>query len=539
MASGYNLTVQLNLQGPKNVQSIVNNINKQLGGINATVNIKTNASAAKQLQNLANGAKNAATQATQASNAMEKFGKQAGLAVKRFGAFTAATAIFYGVTRATAQAVDKFIEYDRQLTRVAQVTNTAKTSLGDLDNTITQLSTSLGVSSSELAQVSVTLSQAGLSAKQTAQALQALALTDLAPTFTNLNQTVEGSIALMKQFSISTGQLEGALGSINAVAGQFAVEAGDIITAIQRTGGVFAAASNGVSQGTDALNEFIAVFTSVRATTRESAETIATGLRTIFTSVQREDTLEALKEFGIELTDLEGKFVGPYKAIELLSQGLRNLDPRDVKFSSLVEELGGFRQVGKVIPLIQQFSTAQNALNAAQAGAGSLAKDAAVGQQALAIQIAKVQQEFEALIRSIGQDQGMQDLLSLTLDVASAMITVADSVKQLIPLLTTLGAIKIFAGIPSLAKGFKAGLGGKGYATGGYVTGPGGIDKVQAKLTQGEYVIRKKAVQSLGKDKLEEINRTGEMPGYAKGGPIAAEGFASSAVIKKVVIPKG
>ena len=539
MASGYNLTVQLNLQGPKNVQSIVNNINKQLGGINATVNIKTNASAAKQLQNLANGAKNAATQATQASNAMEKFGKQAGLAVKRFGAFTAATAIFYGVTRATAQAVDKFIEYDRQLTRVAQVTNTAKTSLGDLDNTITQLSTGLGVSSSELAQVSVTLSQAGLTAKQTAQALQALALTDLAPTFTNLNQTVEGSIALMKQFSISTGQLEGALGSINAVAGQFAVEAGDIITAIQRTGGVFAAASNGVSQGTDALNEFIAVFTSVRATTRESAETIATGLRTIFTRVQREDTLEALKEFGIELTDLEGKFVGPYKAIELLSQGLRNLDPRDVKFSSLVEELGGFRQVGKVIPLIQQFSTAQNALNAAQAGAGSLAKDAAVGQQALAIQIAKVQQEFEALIRSIGQDQGMQDLLSLTLDVASAMITVADSVKQLIPLLTTLGAIKIFAGIPSLAKGFKAGLGGKGYATGGYVTGPGGIDKVQAKLTQGEYVIRKKAVQSLGKDKLEEINRTGEMPGYAKGGPIAAEGFASSAVRKKVVRPKG
>ena len=540
MASGYNLTVQLNLQGPKNVGQIVNNINKQLGNIQANVNIKTSSQAQKAMQGIANSAKQVSSQSQQAATGMEKFGKQAGLAVKRFGAFTAATAVFYGVTRATTQAIDKFIEYDRQLIRVAQVTNTAKDGLSDLDQTITKLSTSLGTSSSELAQISVTLSQAGLSAQETAQALQALALTDLAPTFTNLNNTVEGSIALMKQFSIGTGELEGALGSINAVAGQFAVEAGDIITAIQRTGGVFAAASNGVSQGTDALNEFIAVFTSVRATTRESAETIATGLRTIFTRVQREDTLDALKDFGIELTDLEGKFVGPYKAIELLAQGLRNLDPRDVKFSSLVEELGGFRQVGKVIPLIQQFATAQSALSAAQAGAGSLAKDAALGQQALAVQIAKVGEEFNALIRSVGQDQGMQDLLSLTLDVASAMITVADSVKGLIPLLTTLGAIKVFAGIPGLAKGFKAGIGGgKGYATGGYVTGPGGIDKVRAKLTQGEYVIRQKSVQSLGRDTLEEINRTGEMPRYAKGGPVAAETFASSAVRKKVVRPKG
>ena len=166
----------------------------------------------------------------------------------------------------------------------------------------------------------------------------------------------------MRQFNIGASQLESALGSINAVAAAFAVEAGDIISAIQRTGGVFAAASNGVSQGTDALNEFVAVFTSVRQTTRESAETIATGLRTIFTRLQRGTTINFLKELGINLTDLEGKFVGPYKAIELLNRGLRSLDPRDLRYSQIVEELGGFRQIGKVIPLIQQFSVAQQAL---------------------------------------------------------------------------------------------------------------------------------------------------------------------------------
>jgi TP901 family phage tail tape measure protein len=122
----------------------------------------------------------------------------------------------------------------------------------------------------------------------------------------------------MRQFGISTNQLEGALGSINSVAAKFAVEASDIIAAIQRTGGVFAAASRGVSEGTDALNEFVAVFTSIRATTRESAETIATGLRTIFTRIQRGPTIEALKQFGVNLTDVEGKFVGAYKGSSII-----------------------------------------------------------------------------------------------------------------------------------------------------------------------------------------------------------------------------
>ena len=152
---------------------------------------------------------------------------------------------------------------------------------------------------------------------------------------------------------------------------------------------MFATASKGVTEGIDALQEFIAVFTSVRATTRESAETIATGLRTIFTRIQRGSTIEALKEFGVTLTDAEGKFVGAYRAIGLLAEGLRSIDPRDVRFSQIVEELGGFRQIGKVIPLIQQFTTAQNALNVAQQGTGSLSADAAKGQLALAVQIQK------------------------------------------------------------------------------------------------------------------------------------------------------
>jgi TP901 family phage tail tape measure protein len=130
---------------------------------------------------------------------------------------------------------------------------------------------------------------------------------NLAPTFDDITQTAEGAVAILAQFGEGVGALERQLGAINRVAGQFAVESGDLISAVRRTGGVFKAAGG-------ELEELLALFTSVRATTRESAESIATGLRTIFTRIQRPATIEFLKQFGVELTDLNGKVCRPIRS---------------------------------------------------------------------------------------------------------------------------------------------------------------------------------------------------------------------------------
>lgn len=576
MASAFNLTAELNLRGPTNVRQVVSQIRKQIGTIDATVNVKVNpnttrnvtqlnaslvalnknlknvkgsASAAaramqqfsqaaggrsvsqasqqinqvtQSLSNVSSSTGNAARNLKAATSQMEEFGKQSALAVRRFAAFSLVTTGIYALNNALVRGISSFIDYNKEIIRLQQVTGDGANAIGKLEARISNLATSLGVSSSELTKISVTLAQAGLRSREASQALNALAKSALAPTFDDLNRTVEGSIALMKQFGIGADQLESALGSINAVSAKFAVEAGDIIGAVQRAGGVFASSSKGVSQGIDALQEFIAVFTSVRATTRESAETISTGLRTIFTRLQRESTITALKEFGVNLQDTEGKFVGVYKAVELLSKGLGGLDPRDIRFSKIVEELGGFRQIGKVIPLLQQFTTAQNALSVAQRGQGSLAKDAALAQLSLANQISKVREEFLSLVREIGATDSFQVLVKGALSVSSAMISIADSVKGLIPILGSVLAFKGIGALGNFAKGFGGGLrrnaaGGaiQKYARGGVVGGSGSGDTVPAMLEPGEFVIRKKAVQAVGMQNLSRMNR------YSYGGPIS------------------
>lgn len=495
--SRFVLTAQLQLQAPRNVGSVVRQMQSQLSDIKVKVSLDGASRTSSDLNKINKDVK-------KVTDSASRMGKAFAVSVKRFAAFSIATRTVSLFTNVIGGAVEEAVNFERQLVKVSQVTGKSLSQLKDLTKEITRLSTSLGVSSRSLIEVSRTLSQAGLDAQQTKVALEALAKTALAPTFEDITQTAEGAVAIFNQFGKGAEALEKQLGAINAVAGRFAVEAGDLISTIRRTGGVFKAA------GGD-LNELIALFTSVRATTREAAESIATGLRTIFTRIQRPSTIKFLRELGVELINAEGKFVGPFEAVKRLSEALSDIQPGDIRFVQIAEQLGGFRQIGKVIPMIQQFAVAQEALKVAIEGQDSLTKDAITSQQALAVRITKVKEEFLALVRAVSEGSTFQLMANTALSLASALIKIADALKPLLPMLTLMAGIKIFSGL----KSFAGGIMGRGaatpqqFATGGVVPGSGNRDTVPAMLTPGEFVIRKSSVKKIGAGNLQRMNSGG------------------------------
>lgn len=511
--SRFVLTAQLQLQAPNNVAQVVRQIQSQLNNVQVNVQVQGTQTAQRQINQLTR-------QTNDATTAAQRMGRAFAISVRRFAAFSIATRAVSLFTSTLSDAVKTAIDFEREMVRVSQVTGDSLAKLKSFSKVVTDLSTSFGVASSDILQSGQLLLQAGISAKDTEVALKSLAKAALAPNFDSLSETTEGAIAILAQFGEGVGALEKQLGSINAVAGAFAVEAGDLIDVIRRAGGVFK------SSGGD-LNELIALFTSVRATTRESAESIGTGLRTIFTRIQRPKTIEFLKQFGVELVDLEGKFVGPFEAVRRLSEALSGLGEGDITFIRIAEELGGFRQIGKVLPLLQQFSVAQSALNVANKAGNSLTQDAATAQQALAVRITKVREEFLALIRSVTETATFQIMANTALTLASALIKVADAIKPLLPLLTALTAIRIAKGLGSFVGSFAGGLsssrtfnkGGKvhHFARGGMVPGTGNRDTVPAMLQPGEFVIRKSSVNKLGASNLAAMNENR----YATGGIIA------------------
>ena len=500
--SRFLLTAQLELRAPTNTRQVMNNLRSQLAGVNVPVQMKGVAEAQKQL-------KNVAKQANVATNAAQNMGKSFGLAFKRFAAFTVASRAVSLFTNGLANAVDEAIDFQREMVKISQVTGQAVEQLKGLEQTISSLSKTLGVNSKELLSTARILAQTGLRAQELEVALEALAKTTLAPTFDDITKTAEGAVAILAQFGGGVGKLEQQLGAINAVAGKFAVESGDLIGAIRRVGGVFVEAGG-------SLEDLLGLFTSIRATTRESSESIATGLRTIFTRIQRPRTIEFLKQFGVELETVDGRFVGAFEAVRRLNQAIGGLDQGDITFVRIAEEIAGFRQIGKVIPLLKQFELAERSRQAAIEGGDSLTKDAAAAQQALAVQIVKVKEEFMALVRGIANTTAFQVMVKGSLALASALIKIGEAIKPIIPLLGALAAFKFAKGLGSFAAGFGASLrgvtgknqGGKilGFNRGGYVPGTGNRDTVPAMLQPGEFVIKASSAKKLGPQALHSMN---------------------------------
>lgn len=499
MAAKYSLNLQLQLQSPQNVGQVVSQLQKQLGGVAVNVQVKNSKQAVQQIQQITKASNQAATAASQIGDAF-------GVSLKRFAAFSLASRAIGVFTRKLANAVDESIEFDRQLNRIKQVTRASEDSLSALSKEITRLATTFGVASSEITSTALILAQAGLNANDTRVALEALTKTRLSATFGDINETAEGAVALLAQFGEGAGALERQLSAVNKVSAQFAVESEDLIEVIRRSGGVFRASGG-------SLEELLGLFTSVRATTRENAESIATALKTIFTRIQRPQTIEYLRELGVELVNAEGAFIGPFEAIKRLSSAFGGLEQGSLKFIEIAEQLGGYRQIGKVIPLLQQFAVAEKARQAALAGGQSLTEEAIIAQESLAVQFQKVREQFLSLIRSTTQTGTFKVLVGTFLNLSSSLIKVADSIKPLLPLLTAFAAIKFAGNVSSFFGGLGASLrkrqfGGpiQKFASGGLVPGSGNRDTVPAMLTPGEFVIRKSSVNKLGAGTLAAMN---------------------------------
>ena len=92
----------------------------------------------------------------------------------------------------------------------------------------------------------------------------------------------------------------------------------------------------------------------------------------------------------------------------MLAEGLEGLDTRDIRFGALIEELGGFRQVGKVIPLIKEAAVARKALSVATEGQNSIDEQAIIAQQTLGFELDKTANAFQKLITTISNDTAIQ-----------------------------------------------------------------------------------------------------------------------------------
>jgi len=522
------LNIQLSQQNLRNVNS---DISKGVGPINLQVNTKSSdlAKVKADIKSVSNAADKGRVKA-------ETFADVVTLKGRGFAAYAIASAAIVKITGAIAGATREAFKLEVELIKISQVTNRSTADIKASTNAVLEISKTYGVAATKVAGLIRILTQTGLSFKEASKAAETLARTSLLASFDNLQSTTEGLVAIMNSFKLSTDEAAKGLEVINVLAKNFAVESGDIVEAVKRTGGAFKAAGG-------SLSELAVLLTTVRSTTRETSETIATAFRTIFGRLQRPKTIEYFKELNIELSDAAGNFIGPVAAIKEITQGLDRLgiSAGSIRFAEVVEQIGGIRQLSKVVPLLTEGKKIQEALAVANKAEAESTKDVEKAKESLSQRLAELTTNFRALFIEIADNALFQQFARLFITLGDAAVNLARSLKPVIPLLATLAAFKIGKSALSAfqfvksggLKTLPSGADQLGFKRGGPVPGSGSGDTVPAMLEPGEFVIRKSAVQAYGAQNLANINK------YASGGVVKASRYSAEIQDRIENIPKG
>lgn len=472
----------------------------------------------------------------------QDFADKAGLALRRFSAFTVAAGATYGAARLVVSGLKGAAQFERDLVKVKQVTDASSKSLADLQKQISQLGASLGAPAAELIGVAKTLSQAGLSIAQVKTILEGLAQTRLASSFGDIEDTAQGVIAIMGQFKTSAEGVKDALALTNATAGQFAVESEGLISAVKIAGGAFAQASEGIDDANTALAKFYALQTSVVQTTRQSDNTVATGIKTVIARLQRPSTNDFLKDnLGVSVRDSTGQFIGPYAALQKISKALDEVDTKSEKFAKTIEVIGGNRQYGIVVPLLKEAALQNEVLNKSLASQKNFLKEIEIPLTTLSSQFERLSASWTSFSRDVYNSPVFQFLGHQALDLAESLVKVADSIAPIIPLMAVLGGVRLGQTIYNegvlgvLKTRLVSGKGAPGIdhkAAGGYVGGVGVGDVTPLMAEPGEFVIRKRAAMALGGQVLERLNNADR---YAAGGKVKRSSFGTEKAYLKEI----
>lgn len=493
---------QQNITDPKKVIALENAVNDRIGPTTATLGdqalrkvstdrivadtarlaakTKEAKEATKQLTNVTKEyevVQNKATSAiSRAGNAFEIFGHRAGLAIGRYIAYLVPTSVLFAFFGAVRKGVSDFIEFEKVVTKLEQIMNLTNTTAKALGQTIKNTAKATGLSAVEIGQGAAQLAQTGLAKnasgtsnpQQIGTTIDLISRAQLGPTFGSIEQTVNGLIAVMNQFNLELTDTGRILDITNQLSKDFAIEAGDFFTAVERGGSVFAVTGGNFEQ-------FARQLTALRSETRESAETLGTFFKTIGARLFRGTESKVLEAFDPNIlasTSTPDRIEAIAKAIEKERQAVENASAAEKALQRrreirLATELAGTRQAGRFLAVINGLIDKSDELEKSLAASfGSINRDIAKRLDDIGISFAKLAENISQVFQSVfngpigGFLQGTADALNAVTSNAASSDFLSGTA---IPGAATVGAVGAISIAPSIIRGFTDNFGLKTY----------------------------------------------------------------------------
>ena len=269
------------------------------------------------------------------STNFNKFERSLDAATARVLAFGASASVLFSFLKGTTALVSSVIQVEKALTDINVILQTTDKGLARFGNDLFKIARDTGQSFDTVSKAALEFSRQGLGLEQTLKRTRdALILTRLSGL--DVNNSVEALTAAVNSFSnslLSTTQIVNKLARVDA---EFAVSSADLAEAIKRVGS--SAEDVGVS-----FDQLIALVTTVKQITGRDGPVIGNALKTIFTRVQRSETLEQLEMLGVAVKDATRETLPALSILESLAQVYDKVGK--AQRAQIAEQVGGVYQI--------------------------------------------------------------------------------------------------------------------------------------------------------------------------------------------------
>ena len=277
----------------------------------------------------------------------DEFTKSMEAANARVFAFGASVGIINGVAGAFSALVKSTIAVEKSLTEINSVFQKSSSELEKFGNSLFDVAKNTGQSFDAVAKGALELARQGLSTEESLRRINdALILTRLSGL--DAERSVSGLTAAVNAFKSTGITTSEVLNKLVVVSQKYSVSEKDLIEGLKRSSSV--AKQAGVS-----FDELVGIITAVQEKTSVGGAVIGNSFKTIFTRLQRTDTLDALQQLGVSVTDVQGRILPATKLLENLAGTIKSLN--QVQLAEITEKVGGGFQIDKLLATLEDLSS--------------------------------------------------------------------------------------------------------------------------------------------------------------------------------------
>ena len=334
--------------------------------------------------------------------------------LKSFASYAAAASVIAGFVQTLRAATSAVIDFDQSLKDLQAITSATDREVGLMGKKILQVASTTKFSAQEVAAGMKTLGQAGLSASEAVQTMQAVA--DLATgTLSDMSTTVDLVTTAMRVFDIGASESAHVSDVFANAVNRSKLTVDKLRIAMNYVGPV--AARAGISFEEVASSMMLLANSGIRAST------IGTGLRQVFRKLvdPSKDLKAAVQAVGMTMDDLNPKYHSMREIIENLGEVVISAEDAFTMF--------GMRGASAISAMTAQGVSGFDAMWKSVNRFGSAAKMAEKQMEGLGVKIKNMYDKAKNLAIALGKT-GLAGALHLVVDSARLSLDAVTSLTN-------------------------------------------------------------------------------------------------------------